>query len=146
METYEWIKIEWPTLGYTVRGRLLADQNPELTKKFLEQLPVESMMGHVVISGETMWFPTKILHFGPNRMVKRAVGDIYFFASGQSVCMTYGSITESAKVNKFGEVVAEDIPTLKKVGKEILDRTVYQAHHENVPVYVSKMESEASHE
>ena len=44
-----------------------------------------------------MWFPTKILHLGPNQMVKRAIGDLYFFGSGQSVCMTYGTITESAK-------------------------------------------------
>jgi len=140
------IKIQWPTLDRSVRAALMLDENPHIAEKVLAQLPMDSMMGHVVISGETMWFPTKILHLGPNQMVKRAIGDLYFFGSGQSVCMTYGTITESAKVNKFGEVLAEDIPILQSVGREVLQRTIYNAHHENIPVHVSLLESEADHE
>lgn len=140
------IKIQWPTLGRSIRAALMTQENPQITEKFVAQLPIESMMGHVVVSGETMWFPTKIVHLSPNRMVKRAIGDLYFFGSGQSVCMTYGTITESAKVNKFGQVLEEDIPILQAVGKEVLQRTVYNAHHENIPVYVSLLESEAAHE
>ena len=53
------------------------------------------MLGHVVISGETNWFPTRIVHLGRSNMVDRTLGAVYLYAPGQTICMTYGSITES---------------------------------------------------
>ena len=44
------IKIQWPTLDRSVRAALMLDENPHIAEKVLVQLPMDSMMGHVVIS------------------------------------------------------------------------------------------------
>ena len=138
MEKY--LKIEWPELDEKVYAKMMFEENPIISAKVWADLPIESMMGHVVISGESMWFPTRIVHLGPNKMVKRQVGDVYFFASGQSIVMTYGGITETAKVNKFAQVREEDIAALKRVGKHVLGSTVINAQRKGVMVKVSAVE------
>lgn len=134
------LEFEWPDLGIVVRADMLDEENPEISQKVWNELPMESNMGHVVISGETMWFPTRIVHLGKKRMVTREIGDVYFFASGQSICMTYGTITESAKVNKFAQVREEGIELIKKVGKHVLQSTVNEAQRKSVRVIIRRVE------
>lgn len=134
--TYRELEIEWPDLNMLVRADLLDEENPVICNKLWDTLPTESIMHHVVISGETMWFPTRIVHLGPNCMVKRAVGDVYFFASGQSIAITYGSVTESAKVNKFAQVRDTDIEKLRRVGQYVLKSTVTGVHLKKVRVII----------
>ena len=128
--------IRWPSLGLAVRARPCLRENPSLCRQIAAALPLESCMGHVVISGETVWLPTPILHFGRENMVTRQTGDVYFFGSGQSVCLTYGAVTETARVNKFAETLPEDLPVLRQAGRRILEETVYSARRSQVPVQV----------
>lgn len=122
------LEFHWPELGITVGARMWFDINPPIAEKVWNALPIKSLTGHAVVAGDGIWVATRIVHLGPTRMVKRARGDVYFFATGQSICLTYGSaITESAKVNKFGQVLEDDLDALHKVGRYVWDTTVAAA-------------------
>lgn len=115
-----------PALDLTIRAELLAKDNPDVVEQVLRQLPLDSTLGHVVISGEAIWLPTRIVHLGRTNMVQRSAGAVYLYAPGQTICLTYGAITESAKVNKFGQVVDDDLPSLRRLGEHVWDQTVRQ--------------------
>ncbi|PLB53735.1 hypothetical protein P170DRAFT_420551 [Aspergillus steynii IBT 23096] len=123
--------------GYSFRARLLQDENPDVVQQVLAQLPLKSVLGHVVIAGETFWTPTRIVHLGRNHMVQRHLGAVYLNAPGQSICITYGTITESAKINKFAEVFEEDLPKLAEIGKLVYQQTVAQPRHTLMEVEIS---------
>ncbi len=106
------------------RVQLLAQDNPDVVAQVLNQLPLNSVLGHVVISGVAIWMPTKIVHRGKTNMVKRSPGAVYLYAPGQTICLTYGAITESALVNKFGQVLESDLPQLAKLGEYVWEQTV----------------------
>jgi hypothetical protein len=106
------------------RVQLLTQDNPDVIAQVLNQLPLDSVLGHVVISGEAIWMPTKIVHLGKSNMVKRSPGAVYLYAPGQTICLTYGAITESALVNKFGQVLESDLPQLAKLGDIVYSQTV----------------------
>ncbi|XBS69336.1 hypothetical protein ABK905_23330 [Acerihabitans sp. KWT182] len=109
-----------------------------MVKQVLAQLPLHSMLGHVVISGEAVWMPTRIVHLGRSHMVPRTPGAVYLYAPGQSICLTYGRITESAMVNKFGEVLSKDLPALQKLGAYVWEHTVAQPRRNTVEIIVRK--------
>lgn len=106
------------------RTRLLTTANPSVVALVLRELPLKSVLGHVVISGQTFWMPTRILSLGPGNMVKRECGAVYYYAPGQSICVCYGSVTEAADVNQFGYVPEEDFDKLKAVGDLVYQQTV----------------------
>lgn len=126
-----------PSSGHSFRAKLLADENPDVVQQVLAQLPFKSVLGHVVIAGETFWTPTRIVHLGRNHMVQRHLGAVYLNAPGQSICITYGKITESAKINKFAEVFEEDLPKLEEIGKLVYQQTVTQPRHTLMEVQIS---------
>jgi hypothetical protein len=130
------LKVTAPSVDLTYRVRLLENDNPDVVALVLGQLPIRSMLGHVVISGEAIWLPTRIVHIGRNNMVERTPGAVYFYAPGQTICMTYGKITESAKVNKFGEVFEEDLPKLQELGRIVWERTVAQPRRSTVEIVI----------
>lgn len=113
--------------GISFRAKLLLKDNPEVSKELLNHIPMQSMLGHVVISGQTIWFQTKIVHLGQTNMVKRHLGAVYFNSVGGTLCFTYGSITESALVNKVAEVYEDDLPILQNLGKMVYEKTVTHA-------------------
>lgn len=129
------IEFDCPTLALSFRAKA-DDDNPELVEKVFATLPFESVVGHVVVSGGGIWVPTRIVHVGHSRMVERHLGTVYFYAPGQTICITYGSITESAFVNRFAVVPPEDLMTLVKVGEQVYLRTVTNAQREAVPVLI----------
>ncbi|GFG18440.1 hypothetical protein IFM61392_10555 [Aspergillus lentulus] len=131
------ITFRLPGLGYTFRARLLVNENPDVVHQVLGQLPLKSVLGHVVIAGETFWTPTRIVHLGRNHMVQRHRGAVYLNAPGQSICITYGKITESAKINKFAEVFEEDLPKLEEIGKLVYQQTVALPRHTLMEVHIS---------
>jgi len=119
--------------------RLLKKDNPDVVELVLKQLPLQTVLGHVVISGEAIWAPTRIVHLGKSNMVKRHPGAVYLYAPGQTICMTYGAITESALVNKFGEVLEEDLPLLKKLGEHVWENTVTQPRRNIVDISIRRL-------
>lgn len=105
----------------------------------LAQLPLRSVLGHVVVSGEGIWLPTRIVHLGRNNMVQRTPGSVYLYAPGQSICLTYGEITETATVNKFGQVLDDDLPTLRRLGEHVWQQTVAQPRRSIVKINVREV-------
>jgi hypothetical protein len=126
MPTPKILEFDSPDAGLTFRARLLLDENPDVIAQVLAQLPLRSVLGHVVVSGEGIWLPTRIVHLGRNNMIQRTPGSVYLYAPGQSICLTYGEITESATVNKFGQVLDDDLPTLRRLGEHVYQQTVAQ--------------------
>lgn len=124
MAATDMLELHAPGVGLSFRAKLLTEENPDVVKLVLAQLPLQSVLGHVVISGEGIWMPTRIVHLGRNNMVERTPGAMYLYAPGQTIVMTYGKITESAKVNKFAQVLEEDMETLRQLGETVYQRTV----------------------
>ena len=128
-----------PDADLRFRVRLLPEENPDVVAQVMKQLPLDSVMGHVVISGEAIWLPTRIVHLGKTNMVTRHPGAVYLYAPGQSICLTYGEITESALVNKFGEVLEEDLHILKELGAHVWDKTIVQARKSIVRITIKEI-------
>jgi hypothetical protein len=121
------------------RVQLLAQDNPDVVEQVLKQLPLDSVLGHVVVSGEAIWLPTKIVHLGKTNMVQRSPGAVYLYAPGQTICLTYGAITESALVNKFGQVLESDLPQLAKLGEHVWEQTVAEPRKNVVNITVRRV-------
>jgi len=134
MPTPKILEFDSPDAGLTFRARLLLDENPDVIAQVLAQLPLRSVLGHVVVSGEGIWLPTRIVHLGRNNMIQRTPGSVYLYAPGQSICLTYGEITESATVNKFGQVPDDDLPTLRRLGEHVYQQTVAQPRRSIVKI------------
>jgi hypothetical protein len=124
MSSTETLLFDAPSVGLSFRAKLLIQDNPDVVEQVLAQLPLKSVLGHVVISGEAIWMPTRIVHLGRTNMVQRHPGAVYLYAPGQTICLTYGKITESANVNKFAEVFDEDLATLQQLGEIVYEQTV----------------------
>ncbi|CAH1660904.1 MULTISPECIES: DUF3830 family protein [unclassified Chelatococcus] len=138
MSSSEILEFDAPSVGLSFRAKLLAEENPDVVAQVLAQLPLKSALGHVVISGEAIWMPTRIVHLGRNNMVQRHPGAVYLYAPGQSICLTYGKITESANVNKFAEVFGEDLPKLQQLGTQVYEQTVTQPRRNIVEINVRR--------
>lgn len=138
MSSSEILEFDAPSVGLSFRARLLAEENPDVVAQVLAQLPLKSVLGHVVVSGEAIWMPTRIVHLGRNNMVQRHPGAVYLYAPGQSICLTYGKITESATVNKFAEVFGEDLPKLHGLGTQVYEQTVAQPRRNIVEINVRR--------
>lgn len=134
MSSPETLVFDAPGVGLSFRAKLLANENPDVVEQVLAQLPLQSVLGHVVISGEAIWMPTRIVHLGRNNMVLRHPGAVYLYAPGQTICLTYGKITESAKVNKFAEVFEEDLEKLQTLGTLVYEQTVAQPRRNVVEI------------
>ncbi|PKY05003.1 hypothetical protein P168DRAFT_326746 [Aspergillus campestris IBT 28561] len=131
------LQFQAPELGLSFQARLLTAENPDVAQQVLAQLPLRSTLGHVVISGQAIWLPTRIVHLGKSNMVQRHAGAVYLNAVGGSLCLTYGTITESAPVNKVAEVLEEDIPILCRLGQLVYEKTVTPARHTLLSVNIS---------
>lgn len=114
-----YILIQWKDLGIRVRAKLLDDKAPNLCREFWNILPLESIPWHAVISGENLGFLCPIVWTKMENPVDRAVGDVYLYANGQLIAIPYGKTTEPCKVNKFAEIVKEDLDKLNSAGKAI---------------------------
>lgn len=62
-------------------------------------------------------------------MVDRHPGAVYLYASGQSIVFTYCDTNESAPVNKFAEVLEEDMSELLTIGKLVYDHALATVEH-----------------
>ena len=131
-----------PGTRLSFRATLCATENPSVIALVRDQLPLTSVLGHVVISGETFWFPTRTLSLEKGNMVQRQPGDVFYHPAGQTVCFCYGRITESAKVNKFGQVFKEDIGNLRATGELVYQQTVANKDRTIVQIEVSLIEGD----
>ena len=116
--------LDVPQLQIAIPMQVQTERNPHLASAIRAALPLQSLFGHVVISGDGIWLPTRVIYLGEPRMVQRTIGSVYFNAPGQSICMTYGSITETAVVNEFAHIDADALPALRTLGEAVWRMTV----------------------
>lgn len=135
------LRLRLPGTDLSVGIDLATEQNPDTCAAVLETMPLESIVGHVVVSGGGMWIPTRKIYVGPRVSVQRRPGSVYFYPPMQSICITYGDVLESAFVNEFARVREEDLETLNHIGKHIWDTTIVDPHRKTVRVSI---ESEAT--
>lgn len=124
MNSPESIRLTLSEVGLSVRIRLQWEQNKSTCEAVLGVLPTESIIGHVVVSGGGLWLPTRLTYLGPRASVQRQRGSVYFYPPMQSVCITYGAISESAYVNEFGRVDESDLDALTSIGEHVWDNTI----------------------
>lgn len=131
-----------PGTQLSFRATLCTIENPSVIALVRGQLPLNSVLGHVVISGETFWFPTRTLSLEKGNMVRRQTGTVFYHPAGQTVCFCYGRITESAKVNKFGQVLEEDFGNLRAIGELVYQQTVANKDRTIVQIEVNLIEGD----
>ncbi len=133
------IRFQIPGPDLSFRAKLLTDENPDVVQQVLAQLPLQSLVGHVVVSGQVIWIPTRIVHIGHSHMVQRHPGAVYFDAPRQTICLIYGRTTESGEVNKFGEVIGSDLPILQKLGEFVYEQTITHPHRNILEMNVDRI-------
>lgn len=122
------LRLRLPEPGLEVRIDLHETLNPATCELVWESMPLESIVGHVVVSGGGLWIPTRAIHLGPRAALRRTRGSVYFYPPMQSICITYGDVSESAYVNEFARVCPDDLGILSNIGKYVWDRTIIEPH------------------
>lgn len=126
-----------PQYDISLRARLLSDRNPDLVNKVLAELPFETVLHHVLFSGRAIYMPTRIIDSGEGNMVTRRLGDVYLYQPSAQICITYNDKTpESAPVNKFAEIEADDLPELIRLGELVRDHTVTRAQRKVIKIAI----------
>lgn len=132
------IRVSLPDAGLSISLILLDGDNPESCEAVWGALPLESTLGHVVVSGGGIWIPTKIVHIGTTRSVQRTVGSVYFNGPMQTLSITYGDVSETAFVNEFARVREQDLAILTEIGELVWDQTVEAARKTLTRVLVER--------
>ncbi|NTF91503.1 hypothetical protein G6L46_30515 [Agrobacterium rhizogenes] len=112
------------------------NENPEVVNLVSAQLPITSFALHPNVSGESFLLPTSLAYTGAGYLIDRHPGAVYLYAPGQSIVITYGETKESAQVNKFAEVLSEDLSGLRAIGKAVYDATLSGAQYSAVSATV----------
>lgn len=123
--------------GLSFRAALLPEKNPDVVRLVLAHLPIENFLTNTVVAGGTLQMGTKIVSLKGGRMVDREVGVVYFYAPGAQINVCYGEVTETAKVNQFAQVYAEDFDELRAVGKLVREQTMATADRKIVRINLS---------
>jgi hypothetical protein len=90
----------------------------------LAHLPIRSFLTNAVVAGDTLQMGTRIVSLNGANMVDREVGVVYLYAPGTWINICYGKVTETAKVNQFAQVYAEDLNCLRDLGQLVRDQTM----------------------
>lgn len=134
------LRVSLPGTALAVTVDLLDQENPESAEAVWDALPIESSLGHTVVSGGGVWVPTTIVHLGATVPRQRTIGSVYFYGPMQILAMTYGQISESAFVNEVGRVRESDLPALRQIGELVWDQTIASGERQLTPVRIERAE------
>ena len=125
------IEIEWVGIGRKVTANLVEEKNPELCELLWSSLPYNSIQNHALVSGDHLYHlapMVKLVYAQPKTRedrTKSPYGTV-FLSHLQHLAVKYGDLTEYLSAASVGNVIPEDIPTLKQAGLEIWD-AVYRS-------------------
>ena len=132
----EYVQIEWKELGVSVKAELLTALNPVATEKFKETLPYQSIQSHAVVAGGQMYCPYCLvldqMQCNTELMAEQPVGRGNIELDFQYLSINYDEITENVPAVALLQVVEEDIPKLKEIGKKILNNLFYEKEYIHV--------------
>jgi hypothetical protein len=118
------MRMSWPALDASVRVELLFDQAPTICKEMWGSLPFSSIQGHALITGDMMFATvpvTCLVRENVTLFTKMPLGGCFFGRNSQNLGVIYGPTTEPEGHSIWGQVVEEDIGTLKRVGNAVWD-------------------------
>ena len=114
--------IEWPDLGLSARAELAEQENPELCEEFISRLPFESIMNNAVVTDGSMYCWVPMLSFA--RIHKKERIDLappgrlrYSQNTGNKLIVQYASCNEDVYGAVLGQVLPEDLETVRIVGE-----------------------------
>jgi hypothetical protein len=123
MGNVEGITLNFPTLDAEVRFDLLWSVNPDLCALFVRNLPLYTMYSHTLASGEGMYAPLPIVASVPGAcelLSEMQPGTVTLSTTNyKSLGIFYGRVTEPLPATHIARVVAGDLPTLQRVGREV---------------------------
>ena len=119
------VVIRWRELGESVRALLLDELNPYACEELAGMLPVESIQSHAVVAGSQMYAP---IRFAPERekcrfenMAAQPEGRVNIELDFQYFSINYGPMTEAVPALAVAQVVEEDLPRLREIGRKVWD-------------------------
>ncbi|MFT4212877.1 MAG: DUF3830 family protein [Microbacterium sp.] len=133
------VRVRVPDTDLAVTVDLLDEVNPESVAALWRALPIESSLGHTVVSGGGIWVPTTIVHLGQTVPRRRTIGSVYLYGPMQIVALTYGQISESAFVNEVGRVREQDLDTLTRIGQLVWHNTIASGESRLTPVVIEEV-------
>lgn len=124
------IVIEWPQLERAVHVELDPRRNRGLSRLLLQHLPYRVLQNHALVSGDHLYHTCPIVelvhanadYVVPDRTV--CVDGTVFLSHLVHLGLKYGDLSEYLPAAPVGQVIDEDIETLKEVG-EALWRAAY---------------------
>lgn len=123
------IKMKWPKLNKEVKVQLLKDINPEVCDVFMTQLPVKSIQSHAAVCGKQMYCPYEFTDFPENMffedMSKQPIGRVNLEINFQYLSVNYGIVNEAVPALAIGQVIEEDINTIKEVGFQMWNNLLF---------------------
>lgn len=120
------ILISWPTINAQVK-LLPLDYNRALFDKFCELLPFKALQLHAMVAGYQLYHYAPIVLDDYTDLIEKTppldkVPDGSLLWTGLGLIgLTYGYNTEWLNTQPIAQVVAEDMDTLRDVGKRVWD-------------------------
>jgi hypothetical protein len=123
MNNVKSISLDFPTLEAEVEFELLWGVNHDLCALLVRNLPLYTMYSHTLASGEGMYAPLPIVASVPGAcelLSEMQPGTVTLSTTNyKSLGIFYGRVTEPLPATHIARVVAGDLPTLQRVGREV---------------------------
>jgi len=117
----------WPALEAKVRVQLLEEKAPTICNFLWDALPYESVQAHALISGFMVFATSPVFTLARENVqlfTELAVGACAYGPGSQNVVVAYGPLTEPEGISVWGQVLEEDWPTLRRVGRRAWENLV----------------------
>ncbi|MCL6445726.1 MAG: DUF3830 family protein [Alicyclobacillus sp.] len=113
--------------GEQVVAELMEEKAPNISRTFLQHLPVESFSVHAKFAGQELIVMVPFYAEPENEVFHVQPGDIGYYPGRQTICIFYGDTRPFGHVSVFARVV-DGLERLHAVGQTVLDRGFVPAY------------------
>lgn len=117
--------------GTQAIAELLEQEAPTLSRRFWENLPVDSFGVHAKFAGQEMIVMVPFYSEAENEILNVKPGDIGYYPGRQTICIFYGDTTPFGYVSVFARIV-ERLDDLCATGDRLLRAGILPAKLERV--------------
>lgn len=114
------LQVTWPEFETAITIELLEDKAPGVCADIWNALPFSTIQGHALITGEMLFATTPVTSRARENITlytELGIGGCYLGNSSQNIGIVYGRVTEPEGQTKWGQVIPQDIPALKEIGR-----------------------------
>ena len=121
--------VEWPDFGVKVEAVLETERNPGIVREIWENLPMETLQEHALVSGPAMycWVPMLSTEKSTFNVKNRDLEDgsiVYLQRTGNKMSIHYGPTKEPVTTPQIAMIKPEYLEDIKRVGKGIFENTI----------------------